>query len=153
MVGFARYETDFIIQSVRCHFNYFYGMMSGVVFAITLGLIFTDVSAVNSFPLIMLASAIASVLACLWTEPDDEEILVTFYSQIRPWGFWQPIYEKVVARDPSFRKNTQAGRDLSNVFVGIIWQTSLRLIPVFLIVFRTTAMWVAIGLAAVTTVN
>jgi Na+/proline symporter len=133
-------------------YGYFYGMMSGVVFAITFGLIFPDISAVNSFPLIMAVSAIVSVLACLWTEPDDEETLISFYKQVRPWGFWQPVYEKVVAVDPSFKKNTQAVRDLSNVFVGTVWQTSLRLIPVFLIVFRLTAMWVAVGLAAVSTV-
>lgn len=133
-------------------YGYFYGMMSGVVFAITFGLIFPDISAVNSFPLIMAVSGVVSVLACLRTEPDDEGTLISFYKQVRPWGFWQPIYEKVVAVDPSFKKNTQAVRDLSNVFVGIVWQTSLRLIPVFLIVFRLTAMWVAIGLAAVSTV-
>ncbi|MGA7303856.1 MAG: sodium:solute symporter, partial [Rhodothermales bacterium] len=88
----------------------------------------------------------------LWTEPDDEETLISFYRQVRPWGFWQPVYEKVISIDPSFKKNTQAARDLSNVFVGIVWQTSLRLIPVFLIVFRLTAMWVAVGLAVVSTV-
>jgi hypothetical protein len=133
-------------------YGYFYGMMSGVIFAITFGLIFPNISAVNSFPLIMLVSSIASVLACLWTEPDDEETLISFYRQVRPWGFWQPVYEKVVAEDPSFKKNTEAGRDLGNVFVGIVWQTSLRLIPVFLVVFRFTSMWIAIALAAVTTV-
>ena len=67
-------------------------------------------------------------------------------------GFWQPVYEKIIITDPAFRKNTQAARDLSNVFVGIVWQTSLRLIPVFLIVFRLTSMWVAIALAIITTV-
>jgi len=132
-------------------YGYFYGMMSGVVFAITFGQIFPDVSAVNSFPIIMGVSAVVSVLASLWTKPDDDETLIKFYRQVRPWGFWQPVYEKIIVTHPEFKKNTQAGRDLSNVFIGVIWQTSLRLIPVFLIVFRFTSMWVAVGLAVVTT--
>ncbi len=132
-------------------YGYFYGMMSGVVFAISFGQIFPDVSAVNSFPLIMGASAIASVLGSLWTKPDDEATLVNFYKQVRPWGFWKPIYQKVIIDNPEFRKNNQAVRDLSNVFVGVVWQTSLRLIPLFLVVYEYTSLWVAIGLSIITT--
>jgi SSS family solute:Na+ symporter len=97
------------------------------------------------------ASAIASVLGSLWTKPDDEATLVNFYKQVRPWGFWEPVYQKVIIDNPEFRKNTQAARDLSNVFVGVVWQTSLRLIPLFLVVYEFTSLWVAIGLSIVTT--
>jgi hypothetical protein len=91
------------------------------------------------------------VVASLLTRPDDEATLVRFYKQVRPWGFWQPIYEKAVAEDPRLKKNTQAARDLTNVAIGVVWQTSLRLIPVFLIVFQLTSMWVAVGLVILTT--
>ena len=113
---------------------------------------FPDISAVNSFPLILAVSTIVSVAASLFTEPDDEATLIHFYTHVRPWGFWQPIYEKAIAADPEFRKNTQAARDLTNVAIGIVWQTSLRLVPVFLLVFQFTSMWVAVGLVLITTV-
>jgi solute:Na+ symporter, SSS family len=132
-------------------YGYFWGMMSGVIFAITFGQLFPDISSVNSFPLILLVSAIASVVCSLLTEPDDEETLKSFYRKVRPWGWWQPINEKVTAEFPEFKKNTNAGRDMSNVFIGVVWQTSMRLIPVFLVVFKLTSMWVAVGLAVVTT--
>jgi len=132
-------------------YGYFAGMISGVVFAITFGQILPGVSAVNSFPLILAASAIASVSTSLLTKPDDDATLMHFYRQVRPWGFWQPIYEKVLRDDPTFMKNTGAARDLSNVAVGVVWQTSLVLVPVFLIVFRWTSMWIALGVAIVTT--
>jgi len=85
------------------------------------------------------------------TKPDDEEILKKFYRQVRPWGFWQPIYEKVVAENPEFKKNTYFLRDMANVFIGIVWQTSLRLIPVFLIIFKFKSTGIAIVLAILTT--
>jgi Na+/proline symporter len=132
-------------------YGYFWGMMSGVVFAITFGQIFPDISAVNSFPMILAVSSVMSVVASLLTRPDDEATLVRFYKQVRPWGFWQPIYEKAVADDPRLKKNTQAARDLTNVAIGVVWQTSLRLVPVFLIVFQLTSMWVAVGLVILTT--
>ena len=81
---------------------------------------------------------------------DDDKTLIRFYTQVRPWGVWQPIYEKAVVDNPGLKKNTQAARDMFNVGVGIIWQTSLRLVPVFLIVFELTSMWIAAGLVIVT---
>jgi SSS family solute:Na+ symporter len=132
-------------------YGYFAGMTSGVVFAILFGLIFPDISTVNSFPLILAVSVLASVAASLLTKPDDEATLMKFYKQVRPWGFWQPIHNKVVRDDPRFRKNAGAARDLGNVAVGIVWQTSLVLIPVFIIVFQWTSMWIALGVAIVTT--
>lgn len=132
-------------------YGYFAGMMSGVVFAITFGQIFPEISTINRFPLILAASAITSVVVSLLTKPDDDATLMKFYRQVRPWGFWQPVCEKLLRDDPQFRKNTHAARDLSNVAIGIVWQTSLVLIPVFLIVFRWTSMWVAVVVAVVTT--
>ncbi len=132
-------------------YGYFAGMMSGVIFAITFGRIFPDVSTVNSFPLILAFSALTSVGVSLLTKPDDEATLMRFYRQVRPWGFWEPIYRQVLRDDPQFRKNSGAVRDLGNVAVGIVWQTSLLLIPVFLIVFRWTSMGVAFALAIITT--
>ncbi len=133
-------------------YGYFWGMMSGVIFGISFGLLFPNISSVNSFPFILLVSAITSVATSLMTKADDEKTLASFYRQVRPWGFWQPIYEKVKKKHPEFIKNTHAGRDMTNVLVGVVWQTSLRLIPVFLIVFRLTSMWIALALVLVTTV-
>jgi len=133
-------------------YGYFWGMLSGMVFAILFGQIFPDISAVNSFPLILAVSATVSVVASLLTKPDDEATLVNFYTRVRPWGWWGPVLEEARARDPHFQRNTNAARDMTNVAIGIVWQTSLRLIPVFLVVFDMTSMWVAVGLVIITSV-
>ena len=132
-------------------YGYFAGMISGLVFAVAFGQVFPDISAVNSFPFILAASAIASVGTSLLTRPDDEATLIRFYRQVRPWGFWEPVFRKVLAADPAFQKNRGAVRDLGNVLVGVVWQTSLVLIPVFLIVFRWTSLWIALAVAVATT--
>jgi Na+/proline symporter len=133
-------------------YGYFWGMMSGVLVAIPFGQIFPSVSAVYSFPVILAVSSVASVAATLLTQPDDEHTLLTFYRQVRPWGFWGPIRARALAEDPGWVANTHAARDMTNVVIGVVWQTSLRLIPVFLIVFQLTSMWIAVGLVVVTTV-
>ncbi len=133
-------------------FGYFAGMISGVVFAISFGNLFPNIAFAYSFPLILLVSGLASIAGTYLTPPVDEETLKSFYRQVRPWGFWQPIHDKVVIEHPGFRNNSSAGRDMINVLVGVVWQTSLRLIPVFLVVFRITSMWVAVGLVIITSV-
>jgi hypothetical protein len=133
-------------------YGYFAGMMSGLVFAISFGQLFPGISAVNSFPFILAVSAAVSMVTSLLTKPDDEATLIGFYRQVRPWGFWGPVLRKARAADPGLTENTGALRDLGNVLVGVIWQTSLVLIPVSLLVYRTTTLWLAAGVALVTTV-
>jgi len=133
-------------------FGYFWGMIAGVAGALFVPLALPSVSALNGFPLILLLSAVASVGASLLTEPDDEETLKSFYRSVRPWGFWKPIHEKVVADHPDFVGNKNFRRDMLNVGVGITWQISLVLFPIYLLVFNFSAMAVAIAVVVVTTV-
>ena len=132
-------------------FGYFWGMIAGVIAALLWPIVFPNLSDVRSFPVILLFSGAASVIASLLTKPDDEEVLKKFYRQVRPWGFWQPIYEKVVAENPEFKKNTNFLRDMFNVLIGTVWQTALRLIPVFIIVYKFKSTGVAIVLVIIMT--
>lgn len=133
-------------------FGYFWGMIAGVVGALFFPLALPNLPDLISFVFILVISATAGVGASLLTEPDDEETLKQFYRSVRPWGFWKPIHEKVVADDPHFVGNKNFGRDMLNVGVGIIWQLCLVLFPIYLLVFNFSAMGVVIGLIVVTTV-
>ena len=64
---------------------------------------------------------------------DDVAVLKHFYKTVRPWGFWKPIAEKVMAENPDFQPNQAFKRDIANIFVGIIWQTALILLPMYLV--------------------
>jgi hypothetical protein len=76
------------------------------------------------------------LLGTWFTSPTDEKTLMSFYRTVRPWGFWKPIHEKVVAADPSFRRNSDFGRDLFNIVIGIIWQTALVLLPIYVVLLN-----------------
>ncbi len=133
-------------------FGYFWGMILGIVAAICFLLFFPNLSALNSFPFILIISAIGCVVASLTTKAEEESVLKNFYKTVRPWGFWQPIHEKVVQENPAFQRNKAFKRDMLNVAVGIVWQMSLVVIPVYLIIRNMKAMWISVFILIVTSV-
>ena len=77
------------------------------------------------------------------TDPDDEEVLLKFYTSVRPWGFWGPIRTKAMTADPHFTIESTATRDLFNVFIGVIWQMTFVLAPVLLVI--KSFLWMAVS--------
>jgi solute:Na+ symporter, SSS family len=106
----------------------------------------------NSFPIIFLVSIIGSVVATLLTEPEEDEVLMKFYYNVRPWGFWKPVLEKVLKIDPKFKENKNFKRDMSNILVGIIWQITLMATPVFLVLREYSSLVICIVILIVTSV-
>src|SRR5262249_49079836 len=88
-----------------------------------------------SYPFILLLSLAGCIVGTLLTKPTEEEILKTFYRNVRPWGFWKPIHALIVKEDPSIERNTNGARDLLNCLVGIPWQLTLVTIPLY-VIFR-----------------
>jgi len=86
------------------------------------------------FPIIMILSTIASIGVCLVTKPEEDAVLKSFYRTVRPWGFWQPIYEKCRAEDPSIQPNRDFWRDWFNIAVGIVWELAMVASPIFLVI-------------------
>jgi SSS family solute:Na+ symporter len=132
--------------------GYFGGMISGIAAALVLPLIFKgpllwhlqrDMAV---FPIILGISAVVSIAVSLLTKPDEEEVLKTFYKQVRPWGFWGPIRDKVMKEDPAFVPNRNFLRDMVNIAVGIPWQLMMVLIPIYMILRNFKAMWICVGL-------
>jgi len=126
--------------------GFFWGMISGTVAALFFPLVFPELSPLFSFPFILLISAGASIIASLLTRPEDEKVLKSFYRNVRPWGFWSPIHQKVIQEAPEFKQNRAFKRDLINVVVGIVWQMTLIVIPVYLVIREMKAMWIAVGI-------
>jgi SSS family solute:Na+ symporter len=115
-------------------YGYFWGMIIGILMALIMPKTFPELSPLNSFPFILVGSTIACILGSLLTKPDDEQVLKKFYSQVRPWGFWKPIHDKVVKENPDFQKNKDFKRDMVNIIVGIIWQTSMVALPIYIVI-------------------
>ncbi|MBN1560956.1 sodium:solute symporter, partial [candidate division KSB1 bacterium] len=137
--------------------GYFWGMVSGILGAIILPAaakfsVIPPVNAMESFPIIFGISLFGSIVATLLTKPEEDGVLIGFYSRVRPWGFWKPIHEKTMAINPDFRANKNFKRDMINVVVGIIWQTALLVLPVFLVLKNFTSFAVTAAVVVVTTI-
>ena len=132
-------------------FGYFSGMVSGVIAALILPIILPELSPLNAFPVILLISGVTGVITSLFTNPDKEKTLIDFYKKIRPWGFWNPILKKINSTEKIINPNTNFLKDLINIIVGMIWQISLVLIPVYLLVYKYSAFLFSLIVAMITT--
>jgi Na+/proline symporter len=141
-------------------YGYFWGMVAGISSALLMPKIVDNIPAVQGFlgshrvnpdvsiifPLVLAISLIGCFAGTLLTKPDDEEVLKNFYRRVRPWGFWGPVLEKVLAEDPGFKRNKDFLRDMFNIAVGITWQISLVALPLYIVIqeYRRAAITLAI---------
>lgn len=136
-------------------FGYFSGMVAGMagvaVIPPALQAAGCDLLAIEQFPLLLLVAVLGSVGGCLLTPPVEPAQLRQFYRQTRPWGWWGPVAERVMAEDPAFRPNRDLPRDLWNVLVGIVWQMTLVVIPMFAMIRATDSLLWSVAVFAVTT--
>jgi solute:Na+ symporter, SSS family len=144
-------------------YGYFWGMLAGIASALTLPALVEKVPLVRHmlatysinrdvsivFPLVLILSLIGCFAGTLLTRPENDEVLKDFYRRVRPWGFWGPVYRKVLAEDPGFKPNGDFKRDMFNVAVGIVWQVSLVVLPMYIVIreFERAAITLAVVLA------
>lgn len=143
-------------------YGYFWGMLAGIGSALTLPALVEKVPWVRHmlatysinrdvsivFPLVLILSLIGCFAGTLLTKPEDDEVLKDFYRRVRPWGLWGPVYRKVLAEDPGFKRNSDFKRDMFNVAVGIVWQVSLVVLPMYIVIreFERAAIALAVVL-------
>ena len=146
-------------------FGYFWGMFSGIISSLVLTLLenlklipwldnfpLHNNPNMNSFPIIFIVSVLACLIATLYTKPESDEVLIKFYKRVKPWGFWNPVLQKVKLLDPNFEPNKNFKRDISNIFVGIIWQITLMAFPVFLVIREYNSLIIALVILVITSI-
>jgi len=149
----AGYAAPNILKWYWWRFNgrgFFWGMVSGLLSALLLPLVLDGLIPIYHFPFIFAISLAASILGSLATPAESDEVMVSFYERVRPWGFWGPIHKKVLERNPDFVKNGSFKRDMFNVAIGIVWQLSLITLPVS-IVLQNTSFIISSLIVVVTT--
>lgn len=131
--------------------GYFWGMLAGILAAMIVPLFFPNTLPLYYFPLLMFISFIGCIVGTLLTAPADDDTLINFYIRVRPWGFWKPIAEKAIARYPEVKRNTNFKRDMFNVVIGIVWQCSLTIIPMYIVIKEGFPLFTSILILAITT--
>ncbi len=149
---FGGYVAANFLKWVWWRFNgwgYFWGMLAGLVIA-TLQFIldhnkdsFADGSmlhylsslhAIYLFPIIFGVSLLGCFIGTYFTKPTDMDVLKSFYFNVKPWGWWQPVYNNIKASNSTFTKNKGFALDMFNCCIGIIWQSSMIVIPIYLLI-------------------
>lgn len=133
-------------------YGYFWGMLVGILSAVVMASpsVLPGVHDINKFPIILAVSLVAALLGTFMTRPEDDAVLKEFYRRVRPWGFWKPVYEKVLKDDPGFRRNTDFRRDMFNILVGTVWQCSFILLAMYLVTRNFTCAFVTFAVCAAT---
>jgi solute:Na+ symporter, SSS family len=149
---FGSYVASNVIKWYWWRFNgygYFWGMVSGLLAAMIVPFFFPGVLHLYLFPVFLAVSVAGCIIGTYAYPPTDENVLKGFYRNVRPWGFWKPVHDKVVAQDPSFEKNRFFGRDMLNVLIGTTAQTTLMIIPFHIVLGRHTELIITLLVLAV----
>ena len=123
--------------------GFFWGMMAGIAAALVFPLLF-DGLPLYKWPLLFLISIAGCIIGTYTAPPSDEGTLKLFYSTVKPWGFWKPVHDKVMAENPDFIPNKKFGADMFNVLLGIIAQCCLTLVPMYIVLGMQAPLWTVI---------
>jgi hypothetical protein len=98
---------------------------------------------------LFLISIIGSIAGTYAAPPTDETVLKNFYRTVRPWGFWKPVHEKVVAEYPTFEPNKRFKLDMFNVVLGIIAQCCLTILPMYVVLWLKLPLIITVAVLAI----
>lgn len=147
--------------------GYFWGMTSGLIIATLQFLLdknkanfdidssmyhLAQIPAIYIFPIIFIVSLLGSFLGTWFTPATDMKTLKSFYSNVRPWGFWKPVYKALKEEDASFIKNTDFAMDMLNCMIGIVWQSSMILLPIYFMIRDYPKTMVTLCVFVITTI-
>ncbi len=152
---YGGYTASNILKWYWWRFNghgYFWGMIAGIAASVIIPFAFPSIPALMSFPYVFAVSLIGCIVGSLLTDAESDEVLMKFYMQVKPWGFWRPILVKVQEFYPSFERNNRVKLDVFNIVVGVVWQTSLVLVPMSLITKQYTLLAGVAGLVLMTSI-
>ena len=129
--------------------GYFWGMFAGLIVASLQFILgqnkgnlaegsflyeLAEVQAIYLFPVIFGFSILGCLLGTFLSKPTDIEVLKSFYANVRPWGWWNPVCKLLKAEDQTFEKNNDFWKDMLNCVIGIVWQSSMILLPIFFVI-------------------
>lgn len=141
-------------------YGFFWGMVFGMVasavpFFATNILEFmypdlaVDIRYLFYFPVILIVSLVGCIVGTYASPVTDYSVLKNFYKTVNPWGFWKPVKHMVLQDNPSFEPNKNFKRDMFNIIIGIIAQTSLVILPIYVVLLKMTPSLIAIGIFVV----
>jgi Na+/proline symporter len=129
--------------------GFFTGMLTGILTAMVFSYLIPDGQLLYWFPLMFFLSLAGSVIGSYATPATDMGVLKSFYSNIRPWGFWEPVKRAVLADDPNFEPNRNFKLNMFNVTIGTIAQCCLTILPMYLVLMQKLPLLYTVAILVV----
>ncbi|MEJ2635207.1 MAG: hypothetical protein P8184_07930 [Calditrichia bacterium] len=95
-----------------------------------------------------IGSLIITLVIGFISKPTDMEILIKFYSKVRPFGVWKPVRLEAERRGLIPVNDKLPKFDVLNGLLSAFFQVSLALIPFFLFLHQWRNMWIWIVIFA-----
>jgi len=117
-------------------YGYAIGMVTGTVAAIIWKVLAPE--AVPEYLAFIFSSSLAlvgTIVGTLVTQPTPKKILVDFYKNTRPFGFWNPIRKRFSSTFLNDVKQENR-RDIFSIFMAVPWQICLFLTWMMLVMKR-----------------
>ncbi len=123
-----------------------WGMGLTAVFILLQKLIFPEWGAAETLAVDTFSSLIICLIVGFYFQPTDIDILVDFYSRIRPFGFWKPVKLESVKRGLVPANDKMPQIDMLNGLLTALFQLSFALVPfyAFLRKWNEVYIWSAI---------
>lgn len=135
--------------------GFFWGMASGIASALLLPYVkiwfptvFFSLDLYN-WPMLFVISIIGCIAGTYAAPPTDTVVLKEFYRTVKPWGFWKPVHDLVVADDPSFKANKRFKLDMFNVVIGVVAQACFTILPMYIILWMKLPLLITAGMIAI----
>ena len=165
---FGGYVASNFLKWVWWRFNgwgYFWGMLSGLIIASLQFLLdqnkgsfsedsilfeLSQMQAIYLFPIIFIVSLIGSFVGTFSSEPTDMKTLKSFYRTVRPWGWWGPVFNELKKEENTLNKNTDFWSDMFNCVIGVLWQSSMIVMPIYFVIRDYPKGYIALMVFAIT---
>ena len=133
--------------------GYAIGTLVGLAGAIGVPLLPVTLPMYVSFPAVCLVSLVGCLAATFLTAPTDAAVLASFYSNVRPFGFWGPVRRQAVASaEDAQAKSESPAFALVNVVLGGVAILGVYLFPMYLVGHWHGWAMVCLGVAALAAV-
>lgn len=129
--------------------GFYWGMLTGVAGALVFSRFFHGIEFLYYFPVLFLISAAGCFAGTFSAPAVDRDVLMKFYKQVRPWGFWKPVLQWVREEEPGIEPNKNFGIDMVNVALGIIAQLCMTLLPMYIVLWLKLPLLVTIAVLIV----
>lgn len=123
----------------------FSGIFMGSAVAILQRLLVPQMLEWEQFLIICAASFLGTIVGSLLTAPTPMNVLKTFYRETRPFGWWGPLRKEFQGAE-RIEIDRENRRDIVTVPFALVWQVTLFLLPMQLVIKSYTSFFCTLPL-------